>query len=132
MRRISNMWDKNKIAQKETITRLAVTIRLRYKTTEKNSYNTEKGNTTTQFGDNIYPLKSKNNSFTDNNQTEALSAHYTVMTKKTKQKYQLFMALLHYCVWEKHKSCIWKFIKYFSYAQKAPENTELGVYIRYE
>ena len=28
------------------------------------------------------------------------------------------MALSHSCVWEKRKSCVWKFIKYFSYHKK--------------
>ena len=41
------------------------------------------------------------------------------------------MTLSHCCVWEKRKSCVWKFMKYFSYAQKALENTELGVCMPY-
>ena len=42
------------------------------------------------------------------------------------------MVLSHCCVWDKRKSCVWKFIKYFSYAQKTLENTELGVWYHIE
>ena len=41
------------------------------------------------------------------------------------------MALAHCSVWEKRKSCVWKFILKISYAQKAIENAELGVYTLY-
>ena len=41
------------------------------------------------------------------------------------------MALSHSSIWEKPKSCVWKFIKKNSYTQKAVENAELGLYIPY-
>ena len=41
------------------------------------------------------------------------------------------VTLSHWCAWKKRKSYVWKFIKYFSYTQKALENTELDEYIPY-
>ena len=54
-------------------------------------------------------------------------------------KHSLVKSLSHYRVWKKRMSCVWKFIKTFSYAQHALEKTKtvsiftvLNLWIAYE